>query len=92
MDLFINYFITYNINYICDHKKFIKGIVIFKIALTVAAISFNISQSNSKGPTLDEPFLLKLSSLYLLINNALKCHLCLFTSHIYVNNPFKKVF
>ena len=37
MDLFINYFMTYDINYVHDHKKFIKGVMVFKIALTIAA-------------------------------------------------------
>ena len=42
MDLPTNYFITYNINYISNHKKFAKGVVVFKIALTVAAIGFSV--------------------------------------------------
>ena len=42
MDLLTNYFITYNINYIYDHKKFIKGVVVFKIALTIVAIDSSV--------------------------------------------------
>ena len=42
MDLPTNYFITYDINYISDHKKFAKGIVVFKITLTIAATGFSI--------------------------------------------------
>jgi len=46
---------TYDVNYIYDYKKFAKNIVVFKIALIIAAIGFNISQGNSKGPALNEP-------------------------------------
>ena len=42
MDLPTNYFITCNINYVYNHKKFAKGIVVFKIALTIAAAGFSI--------------------------------------------------
>ena len=42
MDLPTNYFITYNINYISNHKKFIKGVIVFKIALTAVAADFSI--------------------------------------------------
>ena len=42
MDLPINHFITCDINYINDHKKFAKGVVVFKIALTIAAADFGV--------------------------------------------------
>ena len=42
MDLPINHFITRDVNYVYNYKKFIKGIIVFKIALTVAAIDSNI--------------------------------------------------
>ena len=42
MDLPTNYFITYDINYICNYKKFAKGIVVFEIASTVAATGFGV--------------------------------------------------
>ena len=42
MDLPTNYFITCDINYVRDYKKFAKGVVVFKIALTVAAAGFSI--------------------------------------------------
>jgi len=42
MDLPTNYFITYDVNYICDHKKFAKGVIVFKIALTIAATGSSI--------------------------------------------------
>ena len=42
MDLPTNYFMTYNINYVYDYKKFIKGVVVFEIVLTVAAIGSNV--------------------------------------------------
>ena len=32
-----NYFITYDVNYVRNHKKFVKGVVVFEIALTIAA-------------------------------------------------------
>jgi len=38
MDLFTNYFITCNVNYVYNYKKFAKGVVVFKIALTIAAM------------------------------------------------------
>ena len=90
MDLPTNYFITYDINYIYNHKKFTKGIIVFEIALTVAAIGFSISQGNGKGPTLNKPLLLELSSLYLLANDTLKCYLYLLTGYIYANCPLKE--
>ena len=90
MDLPTNYFITHDVNYVRDHKKFAKGVVVFKIALTIAAVGSSISQSNGKGPTLNKPLLLELGSLYLLANNAPKCYLCLSTSHIRANCPLKK--
>jgi len=71
---------------------FAKSVIVFKIALTIVVIGFNISQDNSKSPILDEPFLLKLSSLYLLINYIPKCYLCLFTGYIHTNYPFKETF
>jgi len=64
--------------------------MVFKIALTIVTISFGISQGNSKGPILNKPLLLELSSLYLLANNALKYYLYLSTSHIRANYPLKK--
>jgi len=42
MDLPTNYFITCNVNYIYNYKKFTKDIVVFKIALTVAAIGSSV--------------------------------------------------
>ena len=42
MDLPINYFITRDINYVYDHKKFTKGVVVFEIALTVAAAGSSV--------------------------------------------------
>ena len=42
MDLPTNYFMTYNINYIYNYKKFTKGIMVFKIALTTAAVGSGI--------------------------------------------------
>ena len=66
--------------------------MVFEIALTVAVIGSGVSQGNSKDFILDEPFFLKLGSLYLLANDALKCHLCLSTGYIYADCPFKKAF
>ena len=43
MDLPTNYFITRDINYIYNYKKFAKGVVVFKITLTIAAIGSSIS-------------------------------------------------
>ena len=37
MDLPTNYFITHDVNYIYNYKKFTKSVVVFKIALTVIA-------------------------------------------------------
>ena len=90
MDLPTNYFMTYNINYIYDHKKFTKGIVVFKIILTAVVIGFSVLQGKGKGFILDKSFLLKLDSLYLLTNNAPKRHLCLFTGYICADCPLKK--
>jgi hypothetical protein len=90
MDLPTNYFITYNVNYVHDHKKFAKGVIVFKITLTVAAMGSSVSQGNGKGPILDKPLLLKLSSLYLSANDALKCYLYLSTGYIHANCPLKK--
>ena len=42
MDLPTNYFITCNINYVYNHKKFAKGIMVFKIALIIAAVDFGV--------------------------------------------------
>ena len=92
MDLPTNYFITHDINYICNHKKFAKNVVVFKIALTVTAIGFSVLQSNNKSPTLNKPLLLKFNSLYFLVNNILKYYLCLSTGHIRTNYPLKEVF
>ena len=64
--------------------------MVFKIASTVAAVGSNVLQGNSKGPTLNKPLLLKLSSLYLSANNTLKCHLYLSTSYIRADCPLKK--
>ena len=92
MDLPINYFITRDVNYISDYKKFAKGVVVFEIASTIAAAGSSISQGNGKGFTLDKPLLLELSSLYLSANNALKCYFCLFTGYIHADYPLKKAF
>ena len=92
MDLLTDYFITCDVNYVCDYKKFAKGVVVFEITLTVAAISSNVLQGNGKGSVLNKPLLLKLGSLYLLANDALKYYLCLFTGYIYTNCPLKKTF
>jgi hypothetical protein len=43
MDLPTNYFITRDINYVYDHKKFAKGVMVFKITLTVAAAGSSVS-------------------------------------------------
>jgi len=90
MDLPTNYFITCDVNYIRNYKKFTKGVIVFKIALTIAAIGSSALSGNSKGSILNKPLLLKLSSLYLSANNALKCYLCLSTGHIHANYPLKK--
>ena len=90
MDLPINHFITYNINYIYDHKKFVKGVVVFKIALTVTVISSSVLQGKGKGFALDKPLFLKLGSLYLLANDVPKCYLCLSTGYICADYPLKK--
>jgi hypothetical protein len=92
MDLPTNYFITRDVNYVYDYKKFIKGVMVFKITLTAAAVGSSILQGNNKSPSLDKPFLLKLGSLYLLANDALKYYLCLSTGYIYTNCPLKKAF
>ena len=42
MDLPTNYFITRDVNYICDYKKFAKGVVVFEIALTVAVAGSSV--------------------------------------------------
>ena len=81
---------TRNINYICDYKKFAKGVMVFKIALTAAAVGSSVLQGKGKGPTLNEPLLLELGSLYLSANDALKCHLYLSTGHIRADCPLKK--
>jgi len=92
MDLPTNYFITRDVNYVYDYKKFIKGVVVFKIVLTVVVIGFSVSQSNGKGFILNKPFFLEFSSLYFLVNNILKYYLCLLTGYICADYPFKKVF
>ena len=92
MDLPTNYFITRDINYVYNHKKFAKGIMVFKIALTVAATGSGILQGNGKGPALDKPLLLEPSSLYLSANDVPKYHLYLSTGYIYTNCLFKEAF
>ena len=42
MDLLTDYFITCDVNYVYNHKKFAKGIVVFEITLTVVAIGFSV--------------------------------------------------
>jgi len=42
MDLPTNYFITRNVNYVRNYKKFVKGVIVFKITLTIAAIGSNV--------------------------------------------------
>ena len=92
MDLPTNYFITCDVNYVYNHKKVVKSVVVFEIALTVAAMGFNVLQSNSKGFALNKSLFLKLDSLYLLANDISKCHLCLSTGHMCADCPFKKAF
>ena len=92
MDLSTNYFIIYDVNYIYNHKKFAKGVVVFEIASTVVAAGSSVSQGNSKGLAFDESLLLKFGSLYLSANDALKCYLCLSTSYMHANYPLKKAF
>ncbi len=92
MDLPINYFMTYNINYIYNYKKFIKGVMVFEITSTAATINFNILQGKGKGFTLNKPLFLKLNNLYLLANDTPKCYFCLSTGYIYTNCPLKKTF
>ena len=43
MDLFTNYFIICDVNYVRNYKKFTKGIVVFEIALIVAAAGSSVS-------------------------------------------------
>jgi hypothetical protein len=33
---------TRDINYVCNYKKFAKGVVVFEIALTVAAVGSSV--------------------------------------------------
>ena len=42
MDLLINYFITCDVNYIYNYKKFTKGVMVFKIVLIIAAIDSSV--------------------------------------------------
>jgi hypothetical protein len=42
MDLPTNHFITRDINYVYNYKKFAKGVMVFKIALTVAAVGSSV--------------------------------------------------
>ena len=42
MDLPTNYFITCNVNYVYNYKKFAKGVVVFKIASTVVAMGSSV--------------------------------------------------
>jgi cellular nucleic acid-binding protein len=90
MDLPTDHFITYDVNYVRDHKKFAKGVVVFEIASTVAAAGSDVSQGNGKGPALDKPLLLEFGSLYLSANDAPKCHLCQSTGHMRADCPLKK--
>jgi len=43
MDLPTNYFITYDVNYVRNHKKFAKGVIVFKIALAIVTIGSSVS-------------------------------------------------
>jgi len=43
MDLPTNYFITRDVNYVYNYKKFTKGVIVFKIALTIVSIGFSVS-------------------------------------------------
>ena len=43
MDLPINHFMTRDINYIYNYKKFAKGVMVFEITLTAAAAGSSIS-------------------------------------------------
>ena len=83
---------TRDINYIYNHKKFTKGIMVFKIALTAAAIGSSVSQGKGKGPILNKPLLLALSSLCLSANDALKYYLYLSTGYMRADYPLKKAF
>jgi len=42
MDLPTNYFITRDVNYVYNHKKFTKGVIVFEITLTIAIMGFSI--------------------------------------------------
>ena len=42
MDLPTNYFIIRDVNYIYNYKKFAKGVIVFKIALIVAAMGSGV--------------------------------------------------
>ena len=42
MDLLTNYFITRDVNYVYNYKKFTKGVMVFKIALTIVAIGSGV--------------------------------------------------
>ena len=42
MDLPTNYFITRDVNYVYNYKKFTKGVIVFKITLTIAVIGLGI--------------------------------------------------
>jgi len=42
MDLPTNYFITCDINYVYNYKKFAKSVIVFKIALTIVFIGSSI--------------------------------------------------
>ena len=55
IDLPTNYFITCDVNYVYDYKKFIKGVVVFEIVLTVVAVGYNVLQGNGKSPILNKP-------------------------------------
>ena len=33
---------TCDVNYVCNYKKFAKGVVVFEIILTVAAAGFSV--------------------------------------------------
>ena len=42
MDLPTNYFMTHDVNYIYNYKKFAKGVMVFKITLTAAAVGSGV--------------------------------------------------
>jgi len=42
MDLPTNYFITRDVNYVRDHKKFAKGVIVFEIALIIVFVGSGV--------------------------------------------------